>query len=517
MEELERLGYTDIARLATGGEGSLYTCEKQGRTYVAKVVSPMDAAQIDLLNRINALKSEYFPHIVDIVQSADHTIIIREYIAGTTLAEEIKKNGAYHYNRAREIIYGICSALRMLHAMKPNPVIYRDLKPDNVMITAEGDVRLIDFGIARYYQQESFRDTVPAGTRGYTAPEVMAGMQSDERSDVYSIGLVFYELLTGKSLQDPPYQIRPVAENNEFLPDYLDDIIANATDISQPNRYASIDEFVYALENSKKSKAAQKKKKRRIILFSVLGLVVILAAIAAFLLSKLKKEAVETLLALDFNEESDLCYLTGDDMQIQDGYLNLLGGWCSVDYLVESGTIVHFRIKLPPKSDDEDSYVSLSQAGQGGAYSEFQVFGSCEYAFSQEENNVVSSTQYQKFSGTPVANTGQMLDIILYTDPGSNAIYAFLYDSQTENLAYAAYRLPANVDNTRCSITIMTQLPEGTREYIVMDYFSLSEGSLKQYLKDHISAYKKHEARLEELLGQPVGQLPEMVFISASD
>ncbi len=458
MIEIERLGYTDIAHLATGGEGRLYVCEKQGRKYVAKVVRPLGASQVDLLEQINALKSKYFPHIVDIVQSPDHTILIRDYVAGTTLAEEIRKNGAYHYARAKEIIYGVCNALRTLHVIKPHPIIYRDLKPDNVIITPGGDVRLIDFGIARYYQQESLHDTVLAGTRGYTAPEVMTGMQSDERSDVYSIGLVFYELLTGKSMQDPPYQIRPVAENNEFLPDYLDDIIAKATDVNQRNRYASVDEFVSALENGKKDRQAQTRKKRNRLLLAVLCLTVILAAVAAFLLPGLKKETFETLLALDFHEESDLCYLSGGDLQIQDGCLNLLGGWCSVNSLIESGTIVHFRIQFPQKTGDEDSYVSLSQTKQDGLHSEFQVFGSCEYAFSQSGDDVALTTRYQKFSGTPVANMGQMLDVILYTTPANSAIYAFVYDSQTENLAYTAYRLPSSVDDTRYGITVLTQL-----------------------------------------------------------
>ena len=145
----------------------------------------------------------------------------------------------------------ICETLRQLHNTKPRPIIYRDLKPENIIITPKGDVKLIDFGIARYYKQESTRDTVIAGTKGYTAPEVMAGMQSDTRSDVYSVGLLFYEMLTGKNLLVPPFQIRPVKESNELLPEWIDSVIEKATDLNQTKRYRTIEEFIDAIENPK--------------------------------------------------------------------------------------------------------------------------------------------------------------------------------------------------------------------------------------------------------------------------
>ena len=263
MKELEQRGYIHIAHLAAGGEGNVYTCEKDGVTYIAKVVATPSPEQIDILKSINALRNAYFPKIVEIINNENHTIIIREYVEGTTLAEEIKKNGCFSYSRARKIIFDVCNALRLLHAMKPHPVIYRDLKPENIIIMPDSNIKLIDFGIARYYKQESVHDTVLAGTRGYTAPEVMAGMQSDERSDIYSVGLLLYELLSGKSLQDPPYQIRPVAEHSEYLPDYIDEIIAKATDINQTKRYATLEELVYELDSIKEIKAARMRKKKK--------------------------------------------------------------------------------------------------------------------------------------------------------------------------------------------------------------------------------------------------------------
>ena len=166
MKELEQRGYIHIAHLAVGGEGDVYTCEKDGVKYLAKVVATPGPEQIDILKSINALRNAYFPKIVEIINNENHTIIIREYVEGTTLAEEIKKNGCFSYSRARKIILDVCNALRLLHVMKPHPVIYRDLKPENIIIMPDGNIKLIDFGIARYYKQESVHDTVSGGDKG---------------------------------------------------------------------------------------------------------------------------------------------------------------------------------------------------------------------------------------------------------------------------------------------------------------------------------------------------------------
>jgi serine/threonine protein kinase len=512
MKALKQLGYTNLVHLATSGEGEVYICEKQGTKYIIKVVSPLENEQLKILNRVNALRNEYFPRIVNIINNEEKTIIIREYIAGTTLAEELKKNKYFSCSRAKEIIFDICSALRVLHSMKPHPIIFRDLKPDNIIITPDGHLKLIDFGIARYYKEEATRDTMLAGTKGYTAPEVMAGMQSDERSDVYSIGLVFYELLSGKSLQYPPYQIRPVAENNEFLPDYLDEIIAKATNINQTERYASIDEFIYELENIKDIKVRQKKEKRKRRLFIVLAVVAALTVIAALIIPALTVENVETLLELEFDDEADLNYFIGGDLEIEDGCLHVLGGWCDLDYRAASGTLTHFRVKLPQKEGGKDHMVGIRQERASGEFTEYRIYGTCEFLFfhNTDSTNYVT-TWYQKLSGTPIANMGQILDIIFYTNEDNSAVYAFIYDSENESLAYIAYQIPEFLDDENYTIGVMSE-KEGGDEHIIVDYFNLSEGSLKQYLIENIAAYEKYERNIGELLEKDASELPEMIL-----
>lgn len=205
MDPAEMRGYTYVRALSKSGEGDVCLHEKDGALFVVKTVSRLNDEQAGILNRIRSFESGYFPRIVECVDAGGQTTVILEYIEGSTLHDEIRKNGTFSLRRAREILLEICKALKVLHNARPNPIIYRDLKPKNVIITPVGGVKLIDFGIARYHKADAARDTMLAGTQGYTAPEVMAGLQSDERSDVYSLGLVFYEMLSGKSLLDPPY------------------------------------------------------------------------------------------------------------------------------------------------------------------------------------------------------------------------------------------------------------------------------------------------------------------------
>ncbi len=515
IEEIEQRGYTKIAHLKTGGQGDVYTCEKQGTAYLVKVVDLLEEEQLDVLKGINALGNDFFPRIIEIINSGKKTIIIREFIKGTTLHDEIEKNEVFSYRRAKEIIFDICSAIRALHALKPRPIIYRDLKPENVIITPEGKIKLIDFGIARYYKTESTRDTVLAGTKGYTAPEVMAGMQSDERSDVYSIGLVFYELLSGKSLQDPPFQIRPIAENNEYIPDYTDEIIAKATDINQTNRYATIDEFVYDLENIKLIKEKHKSKKKRKTVIAVLLAIIFLAVAAALLFPLFFGEKVETLLALEFEDENDINYLSMDSkerIEISGGTLNVKD-WCGLKYRPKNGMLVHFKVK----TSDPGGSLGLSQ---------YRLNPSLQFEciYYDEQKNTDITTWEKQMQGFPIVNSQQWLDIILYTNEQNSAVYAVICDNESRKIAYIAYQIPeffneesTYIEKDKTFYVEMMTFFESEDNFLTIDYINISQGSLKQYLKENMAAYAQHRSITDEFLSQDVADLPEMVFKPANE
>ena len=221
---------------------------------------------------------------------------------------------------------------------------------------------------------------------------------------------------------------------------------------------------------------------------------------------------METLLELEFDNEADLNYLVGGNLEIEDGCLHVLGGWCDLDYRAASGTLTHFRIK-----GDEDDMVGIRQERASGELTEYRIYGTCEFQFihNTDSTNFVT-TWYQKLSGTPIANMGQILDIIFYTNEDNSAVYAFIYDSENESLAYIAYQIPEFLDDEKYTIGVMSE-KEGGNDHIIVDYFNLSEGSLKQYLIENISAYEKYERKIDELLEQDASELPEMILKPGGD
>ncbi len=139
------------------------------------------------------IQCENLPLIYDVINLEDGTIVLEEYINGTTVAEllEIDK---YNYSEMRKVIKSVCNALTVLHNQN---LIHRDVKPENVMITSSGRVVLIDFNASRK-MSSARKDTVIMGTVGYASPEQLGIAQSDTRTDVYAVGVMINVMLTGK-------------------------------------------------------------------------------------------------------------------------------------------------------------------------------------------------------------------------------------------------------------------------------------------------------------------------------
>lgn len=188
------------------------------------------------------------PAVIDIQEDEDAIYIVRDYVEGETLEAVVTKYGA----QPPEIVIGwakqLCGVLEYLHAQMP-PIIYRDMKPANVMLTRDGWVKLIDFGIARTYKQNQKEDTCFLGTRWYAAPEQYGGAQTDARTDIYGLGMTMFRIVTGVNFEDIQGNIHPIRTYNSNLPVGLEYIITKCTQPNPADRYQSCTELMADLND----------------------------------------------------------------------------------------------------------------------------------------------------------------------------------------------------------------------------------------------------------------------------
>lgn len=205
-------------------------------------------------NILKMVDHPVLPRIVDIINYKGTIFVVMDYIEGRTLSEVLKKEGPQPQDKVVEWAKDLCKALDYLHSMNP-PIIYRDMKPSNIMVKPDGKVKLIDFGTAKEFDVESLADTTALGTRGYAAPEQFGDAKgrgihkTDARTDIYSLGATLYHVLTGRNPSEPPYVIKPIREWNPLLSGGLEKLIIKCTMADPQDRYQNCTELLYALEH----------------------------------------------------------------------------------------------------------------------------------------------------------------------------------------------------------------------------------------------------------------------------
>lgn len=205
-------------------------------------------------NILKVVDHPVLPRIVDIINYKGTVYVVMDYIEGRPLSEVLKRDGAQPQEMVVEWAKDLCSALDYLHSMDP-PIIYRDMKPSNIMLKPDRKVKLIDFGTAKEFDVKSLADTTALGTKGYAAPEQFGDSKgrgihkTDARTDIYSLGATLYHVVTGKNPCEPPYVIKPIREWNPMLSGGLEKIISKCTMPSPEDRYQSCKELAYDLEH----------------------------------------------------------------------------------------------------------------------------------------------------------------------------------------------------------------------------------------------------------------------------
>lgn len=199
---------------------------------------------------LTRLRHQGLPAIVDIMATDQSYLIVMEYIEGISLDKVLAERGPQLESDVVKWGGQLCDVLDYLHRQNP-PIIYRDMKPANIMLKPDGNVVLIDFGMAREFKNYSQRDTTYLGTHGYAAPEQYGGFgQTDPRSDVYSLGVTLYHLVTGHDPCLPPYGIRPIRTLNPALSWGLEQAIIKSTQLKAEERYQSAMEFKNAISGN---------------------------------------------------------------------------------------------------------------------------------------------------------------------------------------------------------------------------------------------------------------------------
>ncbi len=262
--------YRVLKRIGSGGMAEVYCVEDQqlGRRVALKLLHRRFADDEQFVERFRREASSAaglsHPNIVGIFDRGEWDgtyYIAMEFVEGRTLKDIVRERGAAPPEAAADITLQILRALRFAHQ---RGIVHRDIKPHNVLIDNDGRVRVADFGIARAGVSDMTETGSVMGTAQYLSPEQAQGKPVDARSDLYSTGVVLYELLTGRvpfdaespvsvalmQVSEPPV---PPMEVNPEVPPALDAVTMRAMEKDPARRYQDADEFIAALESARKA------------------------------------------------------------------------------------------------------------------------------------------------------------------------------------------------------------------------------------------------------------------------
>ncbi|MEQ8170501.1 MAG: serine/threonine-protein kinase [Candidatus Eremiobacterota bacterium] len=254
--------YNIIRLLGRGGMGNAYLADTMFHPYMRVVIKELnpfaacfdDPEQAGQLFKKEAEFMKRFSHdgipkIFDFFKENDRDYLVIEYIDGQTLEEILKSNPAsVTVEKSISWAIEIADIMDYLHNSFEFPIVYRDIKPANIMITQMGRIKLIDFGIARYYNPDKSIDTFRLGSPGYAPPELYKGIvQSSPQSDIYSLGVLLFQMLTKYDPTESPFKFPPMKSLYPDIPDKLEKIVLKSIEIQPLNRYLSMKDFKEAL------------------------------------------------------------------------------------------------------------------------------------------------------------------------------------------------------------------------------------------------------------------------------
>ncbi len=246
--------------LGQGGFASVYKAQDtlaHNRNVAIKEINLAGLQQQELRDATTSFNSEIqvlsdlqhpgLPQLYDYFTDTQHWYLVMEFIEGETLEHYLEQSIGGHFLQLLDVLrvgIQLCTVLDYMHTHQPS-IIFRDLKPSNVMLIPDGTVRLIDFGIARYFKPGRLRDTMAFGSPGYAAPEQYGKAQTTSLTDIYSLGALLHQMLTGTDPTEVPFRFLPLNTYQLHYPQtdaihLLDPLIMQMVDLNPTNRPGSM-------------------------------------------------------------------------------------------------------------------------------------------------------------------------------------------------------------------------------------------------------------------------------------
>lgn len=255
--------YEILKELGRGGMSTVYLAMdmRLNKPWAVKEIPGFFEAGTDIMLESIRMEADVLkkadhpvlPRIVDIIYYESSLFVVMDYIEGMPLDKVVALSGPQPQEKVVSWAKSLCDALIYLHSMNP-PVIYRDMKPSNIMLKTDGTVKLIDFGTAKEFKSESGA-AMAFGTIGYAAPEQFGDRygrevgRTDERTDIYSLGITIYYLLTGIEPDSCSRELKPIRMINSSLSGGLEKVIIKCTEIDPERRYQNCEELLLHLNN----------------------------------------------------------------------------------------------------------------------------------------------------------------------------------------------------------------------------------------------------------------------------
>jgi serine/threonine protein kinase len=265
MKKLLKKRYEIRGVLGNGGMGCVYRVMDRSRGGMVLAVKELRTGNLsgDKLREaviqfqteariLIRLSHPNLPKVHDYFSLPGAYYIVMEYIEGLTLEKLLasRKGKPVDERLALSWALQICRTMHFLSVQRPRPVVFRDLKPSNVMISRDNRVKLIDFGIARFFKEEKLEDTFVYGTPGYAAPEQYGSGQTDVRSDIFSLGATLHHALTGRSPSLSPLDFPDPRKLNPKLSRETSAIIRRALSPRMEKRFQSALEIKQAIQKT---------------------------------------------------------------------------------------------------------------------------------------------------------------------------------------------------------------------------------------------------------------------------